>query len=987
MKFSLLKNKFKRFGVLALVIAVIVVNPAIISGAESLRTLAEKTNSIISTDVVIPEGDYYSNYLKEKEGSVSDYSGADIVVPATTAQASDGQNHNTNSEQTKGVDALVWENATYPTLSFEFEVPQDAFYNIALEFLAFAGTTNPHRGVMIDGEYLFKEMNTVILPRLWKDDAAPWENSLNDEVRSKQTDISGWQEFRFTDASGKYETPLKYHLTAGKHTITFTYISEAIAIKALTLKAPEQILSYAEVKSDWAAKGYKEVEATDENYIKIEAEDFNHNTRNDGALKIQTNSDPSCSPMSGSNRVYNTIGGSVWATGGQTINWNFDIKNPGIYKISLRQYQQFTDGMPIYRQILIDGKVPYEEASIVRFDFKDWTLKDLGSEEGVFSFYFDAGKHTFSMTAKTGPYAEVVSLLETDAYRLSNIIQQVIKITTIDPDVNYDYKLAEKVPGITDDLTVVSKSLEWQINYINTLSNKRPKAVNNLAMIKAKIDKMIANPFEISRGLRSLMDDQGTMASWITDFQNSPLQIDYLEIKSPSAKTKDYGSSIWTKLGVTLNTFFTSFTKDYDTTAGMGGEGGGSADAKTLDLWISRSREWAEVLQYMADEDFSKENNVNIKMNVVPAGAFGANGVIMLALASGQGPDLALGVASNVPFEYGIRDSVFELQDMPGYDDVVDRFLPGIMIPFEFEGKSYGLPETMDFSVMFYRTDIMQGLNLQIPNTWEDLYSKVLPTLKKNGMDFWFEGGYHTFLMQNGGSYYTADGRRSALDTPEAFTAFKQFTEIFTIYDVPKALVSFYSSFRTGQVPIGISSFNTFIQLTAAAPEINGKWDVAMIPGTKQADGRINRSYGGGTTAAFILKNSELTNESWKFLDWYTSKDVQAQYASDIMTTVGMEARWCSANVEAFDQLPWENSLRKVITEQREWYVDTPNVIGGYILARHLENARVRSVVQNKPFRDALEQSIKDINRELDNKNEEFRRRAEYDAQKKTTSN
>ena len=985
MKFSLLKNNFKRFGVLALIAAVIIANPAIISGAESLKTLAEKTNAIVRAEEIIPEGDYYSNYLKEKS-SVSDYVGADIVVSAEAAKTNDGKDYNANNEQTKGVSAVLWENATYSSLTFDFTVTEDAFYNISLDFLTFAGTTNPQRGVMIDGEYPFKEMNTVILPRLWQDDEPPWKNSLEDEVRAKQTDISGWQNRRFTDASGKYEAPLKYHFTAGSHTITFTYISEAIAISALKIKAPEQIPAYADVKAEWASLGYKDVEESDENYIKIEAEDFNHNTRNDGALKIQTNSDPSCSPPSGSSRVYNTIGGSVWATGGQTINWNFDIKNPGIYKISLRQFQQFTDGMPIYRQILIDGKVPYQEASIVRFDFKDWTLKDLGNEEGVFNFYFDAGKHTFSMTAKTGPYAEVVSLLETDAYRLSTIIQQVIKITTIDPDVNYDYKLAEKVPGITDDLKVVSDSLAYQINYINTLSNKRPKAVNNLAMIKAKIDKMIANPFEISRSLRSLMDDQGTMASWITDFQNSPLQIDYLEIKAPSAKTKDYGSSIWKKIGVTFNTFLTSFTKDYDKTGEKDGKGG-AADAKTLDLWISRSREWAEVLQYMADEEFSKENKVNIKMNVVPAGAFGANGVIMLALASGQGPDLALGVASNVPFEYGIRNSVFELQDMPGYKDVTNRFLPGIMVPFEFEGKSYGLPETMDFSVMFYRTDIMQSLNLEIPNTWDDLYSKVLPTLKKNGMDFWFEGGYHTFLMQNGGSYYTADGRRSALDTPEAFTAFKQFTEIFTIYDVPKALVSFYSSFRTGQVPIGISSFNTFIQLTAAAPEINGKWDVAMIPGTKMADGRINRSYGGGTSAAFILKDSELTTESWKFLEWYTRKDVQAQYASDIMTTVGMEARWCSANVEAFDQLPWENSLRKVIVEQREWYVDTPNVIGGYILARHLENARVRSVVQGKPFRDALEQSIKDINRELDNKNEEFRRRAEYDAQKKTTSN
>jgi hypothetical protein len=107
-------------------------------------------------------------------------------------------------------------------------------------------------------------------------------------------------------------------------------------------------------------------------------------------------------------------------------------------------------------------------------------------------------------------------------------------------------------------------------------------------------------------------------------------------------------------------------------------------------------------------------------------------------------------------------------------------------------------------------------------------------------------------------------------------------------------------------------------------------------------------------------------------LKWYTDKETQIRYSNDIVSTVGAEARWCSANIEAFDNLSWETNLKQVIKEQRDWYVDMPNVIGGYITPRYVENARVRVVVQNKQYRDSLEKAVKEINTELVNKNNEF---------------
>ena len=45
---------------------------------------------------------------------------------------------------------------------------------------------------------------------------------------------------------------------------------------------------------------------------------------------------------------------------------------------------------------------------------------------------------------------------------------------------------------------------------------------------------------------------------------------------------------------------------------------------------------------------------------------------------------------------------------------------------------------------------------------------------------------------------------------------------------------------------------------------------------------------------------------------------------------------------------------------------------GGYFTGRHIINAWNRVVINNENARDALEKAVKDINKELKNKREEF---------------
>ena len=87
---------------------------------------------------------------------------------------------------------------------------------------------------------------------------------------------------------------------------------------------------------------------------------------------------------------------------------------------------------------------------------------------------------------------------------------------------------------------------------------------------------------------------------------------------------------------------------------------------------------------------------------------------------------------------------------------------------------------------------------------------------------------------------------------------------------------------------------------------------------------------------------------------------------------MGAEARWNSANKEAFLSLSWNEDELAVFQEMWKWARETPTVLGGYFTSRHMTNAWTTVVISGGDVREALEQAVKDINRELRTKQEEY---------------
>ncbi len=356
----------------------------------------------------------------------------------------------------------------------------------------------------------------------------------------------------------------------------------------------------------------------------------------------------------------------------------------------------------------------------------------------------------------------------------------------------------------------------------------------------------------------------------------------------------------------------------------------------------------------------------------------------MLAIAGGAAPDVCLGVSSSSPGEFAIRNAVTDLRRFEDFDEAASRFYAESLVPFSYRGGTYALPETVNFKALFYRKDIVANLGISIPETWDDLLNKVLPVLNQNSMQFYLQsvssilsvaGMFEVFLYQNGGTYYNEEYTESALDSPEAFQAFQSFCDLFTVYGFDTTL-NFLNRMKSGEVPMGIADFNMYMTLTVAAPELAGRWAIAEIPGTRRADGTIDRTTGGNSAeCGIIMEQSDKKDAAWQFLKWWTSAESQSAYAADIEAKQGIAARWPSANIEAFGSLSWTKEERTVIEKSFSNMREVPVVVGSYFTSRHIGNAWNSTVVNGVELRTALEKGVKDINKELKRKQEQYKLR------------
>lgn len=839
-------------------------------------------------------------------------------------------------------------------IEIEVTVEKEGFYNLLLEYYPIEGKNSEiERSIFIDGELPFREFSLIAFQRIWKFDAESstdengqldyvWEkdNQGNDN-RPSMVEAPEWMTSFAYDSDGYVTSPLSVYLTEGTHTITLVALREPMLLHSITLSNAQETKSYDEVKAEWDASG---ATSTSGQLICIEGENATR-TSSQMLYPIQDQSSPSLSPSSPKELLNNSIGGNSWRLVGQWIEWEFDVTETGYYNISLYDCQNQVRGIYVSRKITIDGEVPFKEMEAYGFEYgQTWREDTLSDENGnAYSFYLEEGHHVIRMEVVLGDFSNLISEVQECVSILNDIYRDVIKITGVSPDTYRDYQIDSTLPDLNAELVAVKEKLDAVIVEMRALAGNNSDKLSVLLTMSDQLEDLIEDGEYFVRVLSAYKINVRALGNWISQVTAQPLAIDRIYITSADTEAEYENTSFFARLGYECQRLFYSFIIDYNQIGNVSDDEG----AETITLWIGSGRDQANVIKAMIDATFTNETGVNVNVQLVDMST------LLRAELAGEGPDVAIQVANtsglagavlntgnDTPVNYGIRNAVLDLTQFDDLDEVLARFSEASVVPFSFDGAVYGLPETTTFPVMFYRTDILAELGLEVPQTWDDV-KVAMAVLAKNQMEFGMLPSEQIFAMllyQNGGSYYTEDGSASALDSENGINAFKEYCEYYTDYKLDMA-TSVEERFRTGECPIIIADYTFYNTLAVSAPDIEGLWDFTVVPGTVQEDGTVDHSTGCTGLASIIMADTEEPEACWEFLKWWTSADVQTQYGREMESLMGSAARVPTANLEAFSNMAWPVDQYEALAESFSWVKGIPQVPGGYYTWRNVNNA------------------------------------------------
>ncbi len=985
--------KVKRFaGLILLLFCAAVACPAF---AEASGGWAELYT--LSVENIIEYGDLRDEWALEPDVYVPAPQGARIdLLPANAALTGDIQFiDNFDAYPALYADgetarAVLSSGDGESTAAWTIQVEEPGLYELQVNYLCLGGNEiKVQRRITIDGETPCEEANNLCFYRVFEEEKQEngkmRVNAIGDEVWPHMREKRVWQTVRAVDQQAIYVDPLQFYLSAGTHEIALHYVDQPVVLGNIAFVSPKTYPAYAEKLAEWKAAGAQD--APSGTAVKLQAE--NSAWRSENVIRRESDADPMTEPRSGAERVLNIVGGYRWRLGNAAVSWDIEVPETGLYALHFKVLQTTDPGMPSYRQIMIDGEIPFDEMRLYAFPYDShWYGETISDGEGnPYCFFLTRGCHTLTATVKLGPIGDIMRRTEKDAAYLSRMQREIVKITGSEPDYNYEYDLYRTMPELSGQLTYLAGRLLESADLLASVSSETTSMENNFRQIIDQLHFFAEDVDRIPKALSDLDNAQGNLGAYISNIEKCPMAMDYLVLAAPGEAHEIATSNFLQRMAVTGENFMASFTKDYDSVGLIVDDGSLTGETTVLNVWIARGTEWGEILKELADEDFTPQTGIVINLHVLPTGQLSTGSVntIMLSVASGTAPDVALSVEYNLPNEFAFRGAVADLSRFSDFEEITKNFYPSSLIPFRYGGGVYALPETMDFTCMIYRQDVLAELGVELPETWSDLYQKVLPRLYENNMSFSLPvdtsvssnspgalRGFTMLLLQTGGQYYRGEGEASGLDTPEAYKAFKAWTDMYANYEID-AESNFFTRIRTGTMPIGIGSFTTYMQLMTSAPELYGRWSIAPVPGIRQADGTVKHTV--GTTAAtadIILAQSEKQDAAWQFLKWWSSEETQTRYGRELEAILGMGARWNTANVNAFYSLPWDARHEKVIRAQMDAAEEQLIVPGGYFTGRHIINAWNRVVINNENARDALEKAVKDINKELHNKRVEF---------------
>ena len=863
-------------------------------------------------------------------------------------------------------------------------IKADGRYYLELEyFVPSSFATAPAVSIEIDNVNPFNEASAIVLPLNYEDNVEKdndghkkfdnYVTKYGDQMSPNQKRVLKWQNEGLYESTFSTSEPLVFDLNSDCHSIRIINLSDDyFYVGKLTLKPVVNKDSYVTYHSSYPSSqglGHYELNAIDYSY------------KNSNDVTLTNEQTPSVYPYEDDRKLLNVTSG--WEKAGQSFSWTFNVESAGFYPITVHYYNG-NDNFPLYRKVMINGKVPFKEVENYKFPTTGSNYKNetLGDENGTYYFYFDQGENTITLQASVEPVYEIYSNLMAIYDDINDFAINIRKITGSSTNAYRTYKLTQYFPETPKILRSYKTILQDSYTKLRAIvgNNKASSSLTYYQRMLELVGEFLKEPDDLPLNLKKFSSGDSCLAKLIADSATSlistNLVFDMMYVSNDESKIRKENASWFADLKSSLVTLGQTFTSDKYKTILNDGE---------LNVWSARSQAYNDILQTFADNEFTPNtkssrfpNGIKVNIRQMPS-----EDNLIYAYAANTVPDLVLGINSGRAFEFALRgNAAYPMSDFdsswkytnnnywnftPYYWDVADNMPHGQLLSMLYNDKFYSIPESTSVQLMFSRDDIMNVMGdnggiLEVPNTWNELIG-MLYRIQSYGMNFYYStsasgslkglASTAQFILQNNGSILTETAFEANFRDKNTFEGLKLLTDLYTIYALPTEVASFYNHFRYGTYPLGISDLGMYLSLKYVAPELLGKWSVHPIPGIaqeKQENGHykdlnhdgeeddVSRWYISNGSSAMIFNNSKLIDEAWLFLQWWMSTSIQERFTESLQAIYGPSVVWFSANLDAARSLPVDSEVKDVVLKQVNWIIDLQQIPGQYMLERGLSD-------------------------------------------------
>lgn len=302
--------------------------------------------------------------------------------------------------------------------------------------------------------------------------------------------------------------------------------------------------------------------------------------------------------------------------------------------------------------------------------------------------------------------------------------------------------------------------------------------------------------------------------------------------------------------------------------------------AQDLSIWgIPAFNEAGDA--YMAElaKKFGEENGLEVEYSVVPANVL--NERLAAAFEGDAPPDVFMQVGQQAPY-YIARDLVIPLPDILGQMRAVDGGIyESTVNQGMVDGVAYAVPLEVDLTPMYARTDLLEGVGMGVPTTWEELRAAAKAIVEKDrsisgfGMPVSMSNDAESIMRMVvwsfGGAMFDEDGNVT-WDSPETRAAYQFVADMFEEGTIPRSALTWddggnNTAYQTGRTAFTMNPPSIYQWMVDNDQELLSNTDLAVVPKGPGDEGRQ-----GASIAAFVWmvsEGSDKQEDAKKFLSYF----------------------------------------------------------------------------------------------------------------------